>query len=371
MAQQRIIFVNADADIEELDGLVAEDSTGLLSYDSHPSFSNETELVDKKYVDDSVAATGTAAEWQDSALDILLTPPASPSSGDRYLITGGTATGDWNGHDEEIAEWDGSAWQFTDPTTGTYISVDDETDGLYYFNGTAWTKHVYESTTASLGVEKVGVDIRLDLLSAGGLKLTGNEVGIEPDDFAGEGLIDDGSDNLAIDWSTTFNDAKAIKASDMSSTSNGLGASIIGIEDAGSYTTETDVEGAIQEIYSLMDSTVGGAIYTAGAGGINKGDLVYVSSANTVSQIPVDSAHVAIGVAEDNVAAGADVKVSANDSIISGILTSATPGQKVFWNGTGWNTSMTGASGHYVWLGGVAKNATDLHVEVAFVKRNR
>jgi hypothetical protein len=53
--------------------------------------------------------------------------------------------------------------------------------------------------TASLGVEIVGVDFRLDLLASGGLKLTGNEVGVEPADFAGDGLEDDGSDNLRLD----------------------------------------------------------------------------------------------------------------------------------------------------------------------------
>jgi hypothetical protein len=71
--------------------------------------------------------------------------------------------------------------------------------------------------TASLGVELVGLDFRADLLASGGIKLSGNELAIEPNDFAGEGMVDDGADNLAIDWSTAFNDSKAIKASDLSS----------------------------------------------------------------------------------------------------------------------------------------------------------
>jgi hypothetical protein len=52
--------------------------------------------------------------------------------------------------------------------------------------------------TASLGVELVGNDFRADLLASGGLKLTGNEIGVEPADFAGTGLEDDGADNLRI-----------------------------------------------------------------------------------------------------------------------------------------------------------------------------
>ena len=52
--------------------------------------------------------------------------------------------------------------------------------------------------TASSGVERVVNDFRADLLAAGGLKLTGNEIGVEPNDFAGAGLEDDGSDNLRL-----------------------------------------------------------------------------------------------------------------------------------------------------------------------------
>lgn len=352
-----------------LDG--SRDATGILSYDASKSFTLDAQIVDKKYVDDQISALGTTAEWFDSVIDILLTPPGTPSTGDRYLING-TGTGAWAGQDFDIAEWNGSSWDFTTPTTGSYVSVDDETDGLYYFGGTGpWVKKFYESTTASLGVEKVGVDVRLDLLTGGGLKLTGNEVGVEPNDFAGTGLIDDGSDNLAIDFSTAFNDLKAISAQDLASTATGEGASIIGIEDAGGFTTETTVEGALQEIYGELDTAGNGVEYTAGSGGVSKGDLVYISGNDTVLPYSnISAAEIAIGIAETNATAGNPVKILANDTIITSIVTGATAGTKYFWTGAGWTTNFASfTSGEYVWVGGVAKNATDVHVEVDFVVR--
>lgn len=114
-----------------------------------------------QFVLNQVAALGTSAEWQESVLDKLNTPPGSPSTGDRYLVD--TApTGAWAGQADKIAEWDGSQWVFTTATTGTFLSVDDETDGIYYFGGSSWTKKYFEATTASEGIKKVGFDIQRD-----------------------------------------------------------------------------------------------------------------------------------------------------------------------------------------------------------------
>jgi len=348
------------------------DFTGVVAYDAAKSFNDPAQLVDKNYVDTQIAASGTSAEWQESVLDILLTPPGSPSTGDRYLING-TGTGAWAGHDYEIVEYNGSSWEFTTVTTGTFVSVDDETDSIYYFGGAGpWVKKEFEALTASTGVEIVSSDIRLNLLSGGGLKITSNEVGVEPGDFAGAGLVDDGSDNLAIDWSTAFNDAKAVKAEDLASVANGKGASIIGIEDVGGYTSTTDVEAALQEIYAEIAAGVGGIEYTVGTGGVSAGDLVYISANNTI--LPYDDITVAqaiIGVAAETKSAGQLVKVLANDTVLTGILSGATAGTKYYWDGSnGWVTSIAGfGSGEYIWLGGIAKNATDVHVDVMFVKK--
>jgi hypothetical protein len=296
--------------------------------------------------------------------------------------------------------------------------------------------------TASLGVELVGNDFRADLLASGGLKLTGNEIGVEPADFAGAGLIDDGADNMAIDWSTAFNDAKAVKAEDLNSIATGEGASIIGIEDASAYYTgasveaaldeleaqiggatsstfnftennvladddaiyaalekldlkhgdysstapgegasligiedaagnftATTVEGALTELYSVSAST--GVTYTVGAGGVSKGDLCYISAADTILPYStLTNSHRGIGLALTTEAAAASVTVMSNDTILTGILVGATAGTPYYWNGTVLSSTIPSGAGAYVWQAGVAKNATDLHVEVRPVKKN-
>jgi hypothetical protein len=71
----------------------------------------------KTYVDSLVSGL----DWQDSVLDKDLNdPPASPSTGDRYITSAppANATGDWAGHDNEIAEWNGSSWDFTAVSEG-------------------------------------------------------------------------------------------------------------------------------------------------------------------------------------------------------------------------------------------------------------
>ncbi len=244
------------------------DFSGKVEYNTSFTFTSPNELISKKYADDLFAGT----EWQDSCIDRRTTPPAH-AAGERYLVIA-TATGDWTGHENEIAESDGAAWSYTAPTTGMKVAIDDETDGVYLYTGGAWQKQSYEATTASLGCEKVGMDVRLDILSGGGLKLTGNEVGVEPNDFAGEGVVDDGSDNIALDWSTAFNDAKPVKASDMASTVDGYGASNIGVGHAS--ITATNVKGALVEnraaIDAIEDNTLTSPNATITVGGTVGGD---------------------------------------------------------------------------------------------------
>lgn len=76
-------------------------------------------------------------EFQQPVLDKdLSTPPASPAKGDRYIVaTGGS--GDWDGKDDNIAWYDGAAWQFDAPREGMLVFVDDEKKHYRYRNS-AW-----------------------------------------------------------------------------------------------------------------------------------------------------------------------------------------------------------------------------------------
>ena len=57
----------------------------------------------------------------------------------------------------------------------------------------------------SYGLTESSNNIRVNLKSSGGLKFSSGEVAVEPNDFAGAGLQDDGSDNLAVIYGTSSN----------------------------------------------------------------------------------------------------------------------------------------------------------------------
>ncbi len=67
----------------------------------------------------------------------LASAPASPAEGDRHIIAVG-ATGDWSGHDLEIAAWQDGAWVFCTPLEGWLCWVADE-DVIVAWDGSAWT----------------------------------------------------------------------------------------------------------------------------------------------------------------------------------------------------------------------------------------
>lgn len=223
------------------------------------------------------------------------------------------------------------------------------------------------SVEAGDGISKSGNTLSADLKSSGGLKIDTGEMAVEPADFAGAGLTDDGSDNMAIDWSTAFNDAKAVKAEDLNSSTNGEGASIIGIEDTGSNFAATDVEAALAELAS-RDT---GPSYTVGTGGVTKGDLVFVTSGDTV--VPhgtITAAEFGIGLAATSESAASSVAAAKSGTILTGVLTAQTPGSRQYWDGSAITATKPSASGSHVWQVGVAKNGTDLHVEVMHIKKN-
>ncbi len=86
---------------------------------------------------DYLAENLTGLDWQPSVLDKDLTaPPGSPATGARYIV-GGSATGDWSGHDDDIAEYDGSNWDYITPDEGFCTTVEDE-NIAYRYNGSGW-----------------------------------------------------------------------------------------------------------------------------------------------------------------------------------------------------------------------------------------
>lgn len=78
-------------------------------------------------------------EPQASVKDKELTaPPQTATLGDRYIIAPGAA-GAWNSKANQIAEWNGTTWDYYNPSVGWSCYVDDE-QKLYSWNGSSWVR---------------------------------------------------------------------------------------------------------------------------------------------------------------------------------------------------------------------------------------
>ena len=66
------------------------------------------------------------------------TPPISPNTGDVYLV-GNVPTGAWVGHAKDIAEWNGSSWDFTDGVQGDFL-YNATTVLTYIFRSGNWVQ---------------------------------------------------------------------------------------------------------------------------------------------------------------------------------------------------------------------------------------
>lgn len=84
----------------------------------------------------------------DNVIDIESDPPVAPNDGDRYIV-GSSATGDWAGHETEIAIYStlAAGWNFETVTKGeVYRAVSPEPDGSYQkwiFDGDSWENFDY------------------------------------------------------------------------------------------------------------------------------------------------------------------------------------------------------------------------------------
>jgi hypothetical protein len=95
-----------------------------------------TDGAQRQWVLDQIKAYLAGLEWQEDVINFLNTPPGSPNTGDRYVVTA-TATGDWAGKENQIAEWNVTAWEFTIPNEG-YALRDDTANTMMLYSGTAW-----------------------------------------------------------------------------------------------------------------------------------------------------------------------------------------------------------------------------------------
>lgn len=179
-------------------------------------------------------------------------------------------------------------------TTNDPITVDTTAQAFSQFSGAG-------SLVGGDGIDISASTISVDLLSGGGLKFTTGEVGVEPNDFAGDGLEDDGSDNLRLDLKAggglKFDTGEVtVEPSDFAGT---------GLEDDGSDNIR-------------IAASAAGAGLTGGAGSaldVVSGNAGIVVNANDITlTVDAPAATISIGGAGIQVADSTDGKILIGDT---------------------------------------------------------
>lgn len=134
---------------------------------------------------------------------ILVKDQSTQTQNGIYVVTATTTVWD-RASDQDgspAAEVSGGNYTFVEQGTANsgvgYVVIGDGTLTLNTDN-IVWSTFSDVSLTAGDGIDLSGNVVSADLLASGGLKFVSGELAVEPADFAGSGLEDDGSDNLRI-----------------------------------------------------------------------------------------------------------------------------------------------------------------------------
>jgi len=345
---------------ETISGQYTIDSGVTLTLTDSPVA--DTDAANKGYVD-SVAQ---GLSWQEPIIDKDLTaPPGGETTGDRYIV-GGSATGDWAGQDNNIAEWNGASWDFTTAVEGFATWAEDE-DKQYVFNGTSWTPLSSTQDHNNLANLQGGTTAEYYHMTAAEDTWL-NTVSTEVD--AANVLDKTAAETISGDF--TFTGTSTFTNGDVVLPSAAMGTPV---EGSVYYDGTSDIL-YVYDGASYVDVSSAGSAdsvkvqYTAGTGGIAQYDAVYISGADTVlkADATVFSTSKVIGFAPNAIGAtsSGDILVA---GVLTGVLTGATAGDAYYLSETAGLVSTTKptTSGSVVYRVGYAKNATDLQLDLEFV----
>jgi hypothetical protein len=93
----------------------------------------------------------------------LVTPPASPANGERWIVPPG-AGGAWAGQTDRIAFWRENAWAFFVPANGWRVQVEDERLAVVWSDG-AWRDRIVGTANGG-AIRLVAVEQELTLTGA-------------------------------------------------------------------------------------------------------------------------------------------------------------------------------------------------------------
>jgi hypothetical protein len=230
-------------------------------------------------------------------------------------------------------------------TGGISGSITTLTDGTPYIKGSTVI------TVASASGDQI--TLGLDRKTSGGLKVSSGELAVEPADFAGTGLEDDGSDNLRI----------ATAAAGNGLTGGGGSALAVGA-DTGILVSSTAVRVDNSVVATLTGSQFSGNVGITGSIGITQNALItgymsatagitgsltqlvsgdaYLKSGNNISVSTGSDGSITISA----VAGGGGVADGAAQYLVLE-ATSSLSAERVLTKGTGISTTDAGAGGAY------------------------
>jgi hypothetical protein len=377
-----------------------------VSYSSHPSFSADTELVDKKYVDDEIDSHVAGLLDYKGVFDADTPSPDFDAQdnfkGDFYKVS---VAGTYLGYELNVGDsiyFNKDVLTAATPSAADIDVIDnteasdilreqDLSDGqIFVGDATNIAQAVTMSgdvTLSNTGVAAIGseVIVNADISTSAAIALSklasGTDGQIIVCNGSGVPTYVTSSGDVTVDNAGAFTiGADKVKDSmiDWGTGAGQVSAGDLPILDSGAYTDQTEVEGALQELYGLIGED--GVNYEAGTGGVTKGDPVYISGTSVVSgasgkvssYTTISVSQRVIGIALSTVAAGSLVKVLANDTIVSGLTFggSASAGDPVYWDGSQHTATIPATAGQFIWQTGVVGNSGVMHVENRFVKKN-
>jgi len=193
--------------------------------------------------------------------------------------------------------------------------------------------------TAGDGLDLSGTEFSTDLKSGGGLKIDTTELAVEPNDFAGTGLEDDGSDNLRISAAAAGNGLTGGAGSALA-----VGAGI-GISVA---STTVGVDNTV--VATLSGSQFSGNVGVTGsisASGQLSGSVVFVDTLSGSLTTLTDGRPLILGAGATSVSSGSPDKPG--QITISSADTTYTAGDGLDLSGTEFTTDLkTGGGIHIV-----------------------
>lgn len=375
-----------------------------------------TDAVNKGQLD-AVEALINGLEWQNSALDYVVDntlAPATEVSGDRYILShdGGAPHANWDGaFAGDIVEFNGTTWVATTPTTGMFISVDDQSSLLYYWGGAAWSTKSFEATTASGLLTVSSNDVQFATSTAANI-IVYNGSGVassvamsDEATISNAGAVTLSNAAVIAKVLTGFTSgAGTVSASDsilgaiekldgnhaahLADASDAHDASAISYDNASSGLTATDAQAALDEIEGRVDTLesdtsdietlsedlTAGETLTAGiralrwAKGAETAGRVYLADKDASSQ---DDFHVMGLVVATGELAGAAINDVAKAGKMTATAHGFTVGEPIFLSSTGGltNTAPSAANEAVVKVG-MARDANTIEVQIQIMGVN-